>query len=61
MPPYKPYTSQKQEAWAHTPTGRAKLGADDVAGKDKASKGLRLPKRSAGGRKLREKAGRRGK
>lgn len=46
MPPYKPYTSRKQEAWAHTASGLHNLGVSEVQGKDKASKGRKLPKRS---------------
>lgn len=44
--PVKPYTSRKQRAWAHTTTGEAALGSADVAAKDKASKGMKLPLRS---------------
>jgi hypothetical protein len=47
MPPYKPYASKKQEAWAHTASGLHNLGAEDVAGKDSASKGRKLPKKKA--------------
>lgn len=47
MPPYKPYVSRKQEAWAHTASGLHNLGVDEVKGKDAASKGRKLPKRSA--------------
>ena len=43
MPPYKKYASAAQRAWAHTPAGVKALGAADVAGKDKASKGAKLP------------------
>ena len=46
MPPYKPYVSSKQRAWAHTASGVAALGEEDVKGKDQSSKGLKLPKRS---------------
>jgi len=46
MPPYKPYKSGKQRAWAHTAEGIAALGKADVEGKDQASKGLDLPERS---------------
>ena len=46
MPPYKRYASKKQERWAHTPSGLAALGFDDVAGKDRASKGRKLPVRT---------------
>jgi hypothetical protein len=46
MPPFKPYVSDQQRKWAHTPTGRAALGDEDVAGKDQSSKGMKLPKRS---------------
>ena len=41
-----PYRSKAQEAWAHTAAGtRALGGASKVAEWDKASKGMRLPKR----------------
>lgn len=43
MPPFKPYVSRQQEKWAHTPSGIAALGREDVAGKDKKSKGADLP------------------
>jgi hypothetical protein len=46
MPPFKKYTSKKQEAWAHTESGLEALGFEDVKGKDKASKGAKLPTRS---------------
>jgi hypothetical protein len=46
MPPYKPYVSDKQRRWAHTTSGVAALGEQDVRGKDESSKGLKLPKRS---------------
>jgi len=46
MPPYKPYVSDQQRKWAHTATGVAALGEEDVKGKDQSSKGLKLPKRS---------------
>jgi len=45
MPPYKKYVSDAQRRWAHTATGEAALGAADVAGKDKVSKGEDLPER----------------
>lgn len=38
-----PFKSQKQERWAHTKTGTAKLGKKAVNEFDKASKGLDLP------------------
>lgn len=46
MPPYKPYVSDKQRRWAHTASGVKALGEEDVRGKDKSSKGLKLPERS---------------
>jgi hypothetical protein len=46
MPPFKPYVSDKQRRWAHTASGVAALGEEDVRGKDRWSKGLKLPKRS---------------
>jgi hypothetical protein len=46
MPPFKPYVSSKQRAWAHTASGIAALGEEDVKGKDQSSKGMKLPKRS---------------
>ena len=46
MPPYKKYVSEKQRAWAHTAEGKAALGDAEVAGKDSASKGVKLPERS---------------
>lgn len=52
MPPYKKYVSDKQRRWAHTASGVAALGKEDVEGKDQASKGLKLPKYS----KMREAA-----
>lgn len=46
MPPFKPYVSDAQRRFFHTDTARAKgISAEDVAGKDKASKGRSLPKR----------------
>jgi hypothetical protein len=48
MPPFKPYASDAQRKFMHTDTARAKgISAEDVAGKDKVSKGLALPKRVA--------------
>ena len=41
-----PYKSLKQEKWAHTPSGLAKLGKAKVAEFDQASKGLALPKKA---------------
>lgn len=46
MPPYKAYVSDKQRRWAHTASGVAALGEADVKGKDKSSKGMKLPERS---------------
>jgi hypothetical protein len=46
MPPFKPYVSDQQRRWAHTASGVAALGKEDVRGKDKSSKGMKLPKRS---------------
>jgi len=46
VPPFRPYVSDKQRRWAHTASGVAALGEEDVRGKDKSSKGLKLPKRS---------------
>ena len=46
LPPYKPYVSDKQRRWAHTASGVAALGEEDVKGKDQSSKGLKLPTRS---------------
>jgi hypothetical protein len=46
MPPFKPYVSDKQRRWAHTASGVAALGKEDVEGKDQSSKGLKLPKYS---------------
>lgn len=51
MPPFKQYDSLAQERWAHTPSGVAALGQEDVDGKDAASKGLRLPPRKGPKRK----------
>lgn len=43
-----PYKILSQERWAHTPAGRKALGgASKVKEWDKASKGLRLPKKAA--------------
>lgn len=39
-----PFKSQKQERWAHTKTGIAKLGKKTVNEFDKASEGIELPK-----------------
>ena len=41
-----PYKSLKQERWAHSPTGLAKLGKAKVAEFDQASKGLTLPNKA---------------
>lgn len=38
-----PFKSQKQERWAHTKTGTAKLGKKTVDEFDQASEGLKLP------------------
>jgi hypothetical protein len=46
MPPFRPFVSEKQRRWAHTPSGIAALGEEDVKGKDQSSKGLKLPKKS---------------
>ncbi len=46
MPPYKKYASRKEEAWAHTASGLHALGVSEVQGKDAASKGAKLPRRS---------------
>ena len=54
MPPYKPYVSDAQRRWAHTPTGEAALGAEDVHGKDQASKGKKLPERVTPAKKMRK-------
>lgn len=43
MPPYKKYVSKKQMRWANSPTGRKKLGAKDVKGKNTATAGDFLP------------------
>lgn len=43
MPPYKPYVSGAQRKFAHTENGIAALGKEEVAGKDKASKGQKVP------------------
>lgn len=45
MPPYKPYASDQQRKWAHTPSGIEALGPADVKGKDRTSKGMKLPKK----------------
>jgi hypothetical protein len=39
-----PYSSIRQERWAHSPSGEKALGADEVAEFDRASKGKKLPK-----------------
>jgi hypothetical protein len=56
MPPYKPYTSDAQRRWAHTPTGRAALGQADVEGKDALSKDKELPERVASKKRRIKKA-----
>lgn len=38
-----PFKSVKQEKWAHTKTGTAKLGKKNVDEFDQASKGMDLP------------------
>lgn len=43
MPPYRVYDSGAQRRWAHTASGIAALGKEEVAGKDKASKGQHPP------------------
>lgn len=48
MPPHKKYASLKQERFANSPTGKAKLGEAEVEGKNKASKGAKLPLVSRG-------------
>lgn len=46
MPPFKPYASDAQRRFFHTDTAKAKgIKAEDVAGKDRSSKGMHLPKR----------------
>lgn len=40
-----PYKSDAQRKWAHTKTGMKSLGKKKVAEYDKASKGMKLPKR----------------
>ena len=42
-----PYRSSQQRKWAHTPAGTKALGGPKkVAEWDKASKGLKLPKKA---------------
>ena len=41
-----PYKSDAQRKWAHTPTGRKELGPEKLAEFDKASKGVKLLKKS---------------
>lgn len=41
-----PYKSKAQERWAHTPAGKAALGAKGVKEFDQASKGKKLPERA---------------
>jgi len=58
MPPFTPYASDAQRRFFHTDTAKAKgIKAEDVTGKDQASKGMALPKKLGTGRSLR--AGRR--
>lgn len=38
-----PYKSARQERWAHTETGRKKMGKKNVDEFDQASKGMKLP------------------
>jgi len=45
MPPYKPYKSRKQQKWAHTASGLAALGAEDVKGKDQSTNFKNLPEK----------------
>ena len=49
-----PYSSEKQRAFFHTPTGLKKIGFKKVKEFDRASKGLKLPKRSGGSTNLRD-------
>jgi hypothetical protein len=46
MPPFTAYKSDAQRRFFHTDTAKAKgISAEDVAGKDKVSKGRSLPKK----------------
>lgn len=40
------YASVKQERWANTPEGKKALGAKEVAKRNEASKGKKLPMRA---------------
>lgn len=41
-----PYKSEQQRKWAHSPSGQKALGKKGVEEWDRASKGLKLPKRA---------------
>lgn len=41
-----PYSSQAQERWAHTDSGKKALGSAGVKEWDSASKGKKLPRRA---------------
>lgn len=41
-----PYKSERQRKWAHTPTGKRKLGKKKVDEYDAVSKGMKLPKKA---------------
>ena len=54
MPPFTPYASDAQRRFFHTDTAKAKgIKAEDVVGKDQASKGRALPKKIGATRTLR--------
>ncbi|MDE2102727.1 MAG: hypothetical protein KGL39_36115 [Patescibacteria group bacterium] len=42
MPPYRRWTSKKQERWGNS-VGKSKMSAADIAGKNRATKGHYLP------------------
>jgi hypothetical protein len=55
MPPYKPYASDAQRRWAHTPSGMKALGAEDVHGKDESTKGVKLPEHTSMSKEMKHK------
>lgn len=54
MPPYKPYASRAQEKKLNAMAGRGEISQEEVNGKNRASKGMKLPQRIKGSMKMRK-------
>ena len=50
-----PYKSAKQMRWAHSPTGKKKLGVAKVAEFDATSRGVQIPEKAVFPKKGRKK------